>query len=135
MPAGNVDNMKPVRTEEEARELGRRGGIKSGEVRRLKRDMKNAAKMILEMPITAKSVKDGMRQLGFSEEDLTNQMAVLVSIWKRAMEGDVKAAEFLRDTSGQKPAEKVILADINEDVVSEVESIVNEFIDKQGASD
>ena len=119
------EDLKPVRSKEEAIERGRKGGIRSGEVRRRKRDMKSAAKLILEMPVEMDSVKKGMKNLGFDEEDLTNQMAVMVSIWKKAMEGDVRAAEFLRDTSGQKPVDKVMVTE-DDSSVEEMEKYFNE---------
>lgn len=97
-------NLRPVRTKEEARERGRKGGIASGEARRKKRTMKNAAKLLLDMPIASENISNTMKELGFQEEDLTNQMAVLVSVFKKAMNGDVRAAEFLRDTAGQNDA-------------------------------
>lgn len=34
----SVENLKPVRSKEEARERGRAGGIKSGEARRRKKE-------------------------------------------------------------------------------------------------
>ncbi len=97
-------NLKPVRTKEEARERGRKGGIASGEARRRKRTMKNAAKFLLDMPVASDNISETMKKMGFEEEDLTNQMAVLVSVFRKAMEGNVKAAEFLRDTAGQNDA-------------------------------
>lgn len=102
--AGNVDNLRPPRTKEEARERGRNGGIKSGEARRKKRTMKKAAKMLLDMPVSFENIQEQMRSLGIAEEDLTNQMAILVSMFKEAMSGNVRASEFLRDTIGDDAA-------------------------------
>lgn len=45
----NIQNLKPVRTEEEAREKGRAGGIASGKARREKATMKKMLEMCLEM--------------------------------------------------------------------------------------
>jgi len=97
----NSDNLKPVRSESEARELGRKGGIKSGEARRRKRDMKTAAKVLLNMAVAEGKTAESLRTMGFSEEDLTNQMAMLARIFTKVMAtGDVRGAEFLRDTAG-----------------------------------
>lgn len=97
---GRPENMRPPQTKEEAKERGRNGGIKSGEARRRKRDMRKAAEMLLSMPVSFSSVRDSMSDMGIQEEDLSNQMAVIVSMFKEAMAGNVKAAEFLRDTVG-----------------------------------
>ena len=43
----NLDNLKPIQSTEEARELGRKGGIKSGEARREKATMKATLEMLL----------------------------------------------------------------------------------------
>ena len=50
MPRGNKDNLIPIqsRSTEEAREISRKGGIKSGEARRAKSDMRELMKMMLE---------------------------------------------------------------------------------------
>lgn len=41
------DNLRPVRTEEEARALGKKGGIASGQARREKATMKKTLEMLL----------------------------------------------------------------------------------------
>ena len=48
MKLAREENLKPVRTEEEARELGRRGGIASGEARRQKATMRKTLEMMLD---------------------------------------------------------------------------------------
>lgn len=103
--AGHPENMRPVRTPEEAKEKGRRGGIASGAARRKKRDMQRAAKLLLDMPIKFDSVSKQLKGMGIAEEDLTNQMAIIVSMYKEAMSGNVRAAEFLRDTVGGDAAD------------------------------
>ena len=44
----NEQNLKPVRNEKEARELGRKGGIASGQARREKATMKKTLEMLLD---------------------------------------------------------------------------------------
>lgn len=101
-----TDNLKPVRTKEEARERGRNGGIASGESRRRKKTMKQAAKMLLDMQIPdigGKELKAKLKMLGVSEDDTTYQTAVMVGVLQQAMKGNTKAAAFLRDTAGENP--------------------------------
>lgn len=95
------DNLKPVRTKEEARERGKNGGIKSGESRRRKRDMKSAATLLLDLAAWGPNMKAQMEKMGIEEDDMTNQMAILVSMLSEAQNGNVRAAEFLRDTAGR----------------------------------
>lgn len=44
----NEENLKPIQTEKEARELGKKGGIASGIARRQKATMRETLKMMLE---------------------------------------------------------------------------------------
>lgn len=108
------ENLRPPKTSEEAKERGRKGGIKSGEARRKKRTMKNAAELMLNLAITQDHVKDNVRMLGIEEEDSTNMMAIMARMTLEAMSGNVKAAEFLRgvvgsDAVGQDRAERLKL--------------------------
>lgn len=104
---GNEGNLKPVRTAEEAREMGRRGGIKSGEARRRKRDMKKAAQLLMGLDIKSKKLQEQVKGYGLDDEDVNNQMAVLVSMFVQATKGNVRAAEFIRDTMGENPVHKL----------------------------
>lgn len=100
----NEQNLKKFGSEREPREAGRKGGKASGEARRKKRQMKNAAKLLLDMPVVGENAVKNLETLGFDEEDMTNQMALLVRIFQKAIAtGDVRAAEFLRDTAGYNP--------------------------------
>ena len=40
-------------------------------------------------------------------------------------DGDLKAFELLRDTAGQKPVERIMVADVEPSVIAEVEAMVN----------
>lgn len=103
------------RTKEEQKEIATKGGIASGVARRRKRDMKDAIDLLLSNPCNLKS-KDGdsikklAKQLGIKEEDMDNQMAMIISMFKVSLSGgknSVSAATFLRDTVGEKPVEVV----------------------------
>lgn len=94
-------NLKPVRTKEEAKERGHNGGVKSGEARRRKRDMKSALNLLLDMAAWGPNMLAHMSEMGIEEDEQTNQMAVLVSMLTEAQHGNVRAAEFLRDTAGR----------------------------------
>lgn len=103
----NEENLRPFRSVEEAREMGRRGGIASGEARRRKKTMCETAKMLMDMqvPEKAKELKAKLAVMGIDEEDFTYQTAVIVGVINQAMKGNTKAAVFLRDTMGENPAQ------------------------------
>ena len=66
--------------------------------------MKKAANLLLNMPISEEAyptIIQTLQKMGFDDDLLTNQTAMLVSMWREAMEGNVRAAEFMRDTAGQ----------------------------------
>lgn len=100
---GKPDNLKPARSVDEARTLGRNGGIKSGETRRKKRDMKKALESLMEMPITngEEELSAMMEQMGIPKDEQNRMMAILIAMFREAVyNGNVKAAEFIRDTIG-----------------------------------
>lgn len=104
---GTPENLRPPKTKEEAQKRGRNGGVASGISRRKKRSMKDAFKTLMDMPVSFENIKKQMRDLGFDDEDLTNQMAVAVSMFKEAMAGNVKAAELIRDTIGGDASDEI----------------------------
>ena len=77
----NEDNLIPTnrRSKDEARELGRKGGIASGEARREKRAMRE----LLEIALAAKRVRG----------DITNKEESAAQLAKKMAEGDLKAIE------------------------------------------
>lgn len=120
------------RTKEEQKKIATKGGIASGIARRRKRNMKDAIDMLLSNPCDLKS-KDGKsikalaKQLGIKEEDVDNQMAMIISMFKVSMSGgknSVSAATFLRDTVGEKPVEVVEMnASVNK-IAQEIDDYV-----------
>ena len=104
-----MENLIPLnrRSKEEQRQTASNGGKKSGEVRRRKRAMKDAVKLIMEMPADTPKLQNLLNMLGVQERDQTNQMAMIAAMLGKAIKGDVAAAAFLRDTAGEKPTEKV----------------------------
>ena len=105
----NEQNLYQFRTSDEARENGAKGGRKSGEARRRKRDMREVAKLLLNMqvPVSQKKMRATMDSLGISEDDMTYNVAILVAMLLQAGNGNVKAAAFLRDTAGYNPAQQL----------------------------
>lgn len=94
----NDENLKPVRTKSEARERGRNGGKKSGESRRRKADFRKTLNMLLTAKIDSAEWGPVLEALGV---DSTLESAMLMSMIKAALEGDVKAAHFVAQYAGQ----------------------------------
>lgn len=85
----NDENLIPFsqRTESEIRAIAANGGRKSGESRRARKTLKEELLLLL------------------SEGD--TQKSVTVALLQKAIDGNVKAFEVLRDTIGEKPVDKV----------------------------
>ena len=83
----NEQNLKPVKSKKEARERGRKGGLASGEARRKRKTLKEELLLMLSEGET--------------------QRSVTIALIEKAMSGDTKAFEVIRDTIGEKPADKV----------------------------
>lgn len=118
----NDDNLKSLadRTTEEKREIGTKGGKASGEARRRKRDLKLAMQALLEA-----DVKD--KRTG---EVMSGAEAIALAQYRKAMKGDAKAFELVRDTSGQKPVEKVEQVNIDGEYLDKVNEL-KAFFDGQ----
>lgn len=52
------------------------------------------------------------------------QTSMSVALINEALKGNTRAYEIIRDTIGEKPVEKVALADVEQSVIDEVESAV-----------
>ena len=99
------------RSTDEARESGQLGGIASGAVRRKKAAMRDYVQFILGMKrkVSEKTLEQ-LKEMGVTEDEVTGQTLALMKIMDKAIAGDIKAMEFLRDTAGEKPTDKVDMA-------------------------
>lgn len=104
---GAPENLKPVRTKEEAKERGRNGGKKSGEARRRKRDAQQAARLILDLPVSTEAMENNLKKMHIDEEDYTNRVALFARAFAQAMAGDVKAMQFIIEMSGETPDQQL----------------------------
>ena len=102
---GKVENLDKITTVEEAREKGRKGGQKSAESRRKKRAIAETMEIILTMPLKEGMVDDIESVTSNAEiekRNVTVQDAIIAAQAKKAMKGDTRAAEFIRDLIGAK---------------------------------
>ena len=102
----NEDNLIPVRTEKEAREKGRKGGIASGKARREKRDRKQMASDLLDLTMQGAGVDKIKKFFGMKDTELNAyQVTVLSCLMKAMQKGDANALEKLLKISGEQFAE------------------------------
>lgn len=82
----NNENLRTL-TSEEAREIGRKGGIASGKARAERKTLREELLLLLSKGDT--------------------QEKISLSLIQQAMQGNVKAFETIRDTVGEKPKEDI----------------------------
>ena len=112
----NEQNLIPFTSEqsqEEAMKNGSKGGIASGKARRARKMMREDAQMFLEMPLNAGQLEDVEYLAEVKGKNITVQQAILLAMIKKAMKGDVRASEYVRDTAGQQIANININAEEN----------------------
>lgn len=115
----NEQNLIPFnkRTENEQREYARKGGQKSGEVRRQRKAMKEQMEMLLSLPFKQEEQLKFMKSLGIEEGEIDNQMALMVAMYAKALKGDVQAFNSIREvTQDDKQPDKVQRIEIINDL-------------------
>jgi len=95
-----IDNLKLIKTTEEAKEKGRKGGIASGEARRKKKTWAQQIQLLMSMPVQNQKIKDVLNELGIEDNDQNNMMAMNVAMYQQSLKGNVSAYNTLRDSSG-----------------------------------
>ena len=119
MPRGNPQNLDPCRTKEEATKRGRNGGIKSGKARRNKAMLRDCLEILMEKKYLDEKTGKKLTGAEMLSIDLFTKALEEVDVSKKA-----KAFEVIRDTAGQKPIDKIMVSDIDPNVINEVEEIV-----------
>lgn len=110
----------------EAAENGRKGGVASGESRRRKRSLKEAADLFLSLPVTDNKIFNKLVRSGVDVADIDYQMAMVVGLTQKAMKGDAKAAKVLIDMLGgtkDEEAQQNTLEKLD-DVLAEIGGVI-----------
>lgn len=107
----NSKNLKRF-TSSEAWENGKKGAKKSAEKRRERKKFKELLEIALQLPD--------------KESGEQNDFAIVAALIKKAVKGDTKAFELIRDTVGEKPVDKQLTVEGTKEDLKEV------IIDKEG---
>ena len=119
----NQQNLTPMRSVDEARAKGSKGGKASGEARR----RKSMITACMQDLMGKKLPQNVCVELGLSEKDTVAICMAKVAIVK-ALEGDYKFWEAVRDTVGEKPVNR-----IDQTVGMEISAIDAALLEKVGA--
>lgn len=106
MPRGNTQNLRPLntRSKEDQMKIRSKAGKRSGESRRKRKQLREELLALLSAGNTQKNIS--------------------LALIDQALNGNVKAFETIRDTIGEKPVEKVVMSEVDPNVISEVEEMV-----------
>ena len=84
------------RSAEEQQRMRHNAGVASGKTRRNKAMLRDCLQILMEK-----------KMLDENGNKITGAEALSVEVFQKALAGDMKAWELLRDTAGQKPVDKV----------------------------
>lgn len=100
------ENLQPVRSEAEAREKGRKGGIASGKARREKRTVRKILTELIEMDISkSPQFAEVAKKLGIENEKSIKELFVIVCLLNSIQKGELSDIEKLMELLGEATAE------------------------------
>lgn len=99
-------------TPEEEQEIRRKGNEAYRRNCKKRKAMKEQLQVLLNMPLENERLKSQIKQLGFDEKNINNQLALSIALFQEGLKGNVKAYETIRDTIGEKPIEKQEIKEI-----------------------
>lgn len=96
-------NLIPLcnRTKDEQRKIASEGGKASGEARRKKRALKDAADLYLSLPVTDNRVWNRLALTGLEVEEIDNQMAMIAGLHAAAVAGNPAAGRVILEMLGE----------------------------------
>ena len=97
-------------TPEQRAENGRKGALKAIETKRKRKAMKETLEVLLDMPMKRGKVYTAEELKSFADlkgKNITIDQAMMICLVQKALKGDLSAIAMVRDTIGEKPAEKV----------------------------
>ncbi|MDR1183387.1 MAG: hypothetical protein LBK67_01155 [Coriobacteriales bacterium] len=100
--AGKIENLRPATHNDQIA-----GGKARARQRREQKEMKEALRALLDMPMGKGRLHDFHSINEAEGRNITLQEAILLSQALKAANGDTQAATFIRDTSGNKPNDKI----------------------------
>lgn len=105
----NEQNLIPIelvnarKTREERKESASKAGKASGQARRKRRAMKEQMERLLAMPFNIqddngnKASEKLAEDLGLDGDEIDNQMAMIISLWKTAMGNSAQKVQAIRE--------------------------------------
>lgn len=124
----NIQNLKmfgkdkPALTSEEAKRRGRQGGLKSGEIRRQRKTMKETLESALMMELSTNKLEELGADISLMNGDNSVLSAIVASAIREAINGDIRSLQTIRDTIGEQPT---IKQEITETITKEDKTLMD----------
>jgi hypothetical protein len=105
-----------------SREVSSLGGKASAKARRERKAMREMLSDVLDMPLGPGRLNSVHNLEDMEDGNITVSEGIALAMVKKALNGDVAAATFVRDSSGNKPADtsSINVAPRNDGVLAEV---------------
>ena len=99
----NEQNLRPIRTESEARKKGRNGGIASGIARREKKTVQKILGDFLDLGITQNKTLEALaRKAGLSTDGSIKDLVTAVCVLNTLKKGDISELEKIAKLLGEQ---------------------------------
>ena len=99
----NEQNLRPIRTESEARKKGRNGGIASGIARREKKTVQKILGDFLDLGITQNKTLEALaRKAGISTDGSIKDLVTAVCVLNTLKKGDISELEKIAKLLGEQ---------------------------------
>lgn len=103
------ENLIPFdqRTEEEQREIRRKGGKKSGQVRREKKTIREAFALLKDLPLDNEKLREQLKKAGVTKEDMTYGAAMAYMTVINGMKGNPSFMRLAFEMLGENDVQGV----------------------------
>lgn len=92
-----------------------KGGTNSVAAQRRRKSMQAIAQSVLEMRLSGEDeIRKALHDGGMHDADINYAAGIIMVQTQKALSGDTKAAEFVRDTSGQKPVDGLVVGNLDD---------------------
>ena len=103
------ENLIPFdqRTEEEQREIRRKGGKRSGQVRREKKTIREAFALLKDLPLDNEKLREQLKKAGVTKEDMTYGAAMAYMTVINGMKGNPSFMRLAFEMLGENDVQGV----------------------------
>ena len=106
----NDDNLR-VPSSGEARKIGSKGGVASGEARRRKKTFQELIKWALSLPLQTADAEDIQSLADAEGKNMSVEQAIVIAQMMKAISGDTRSAEWIVENM---PKETVVDTSVND---------------------